>query len=143
MKRAQAQWLPWIALLLTVVFTAAGIWMLVATRGVDVGQRWGPRSFPIGFALGFGVMGTLIALRRPGNRIGWLFLWSGLVSGLQLFVENYAVYAVLAFPGSLPYGSGSRAPRRRSLSCRWSTRMANCHLCAGDSSRGWRSSASG
>lgn len=49
-------------------------------------------------------MGLLIVTRQPNNRIGWLYSWMGLLGGLQLFLENYAVISLLAGYGSLPFG---------------------------------------
>jgi len=48
--------------------------------------------------------GFIIASRRPGNRIGWMFLAAGLVLGLNGFARQYAVHALLAAPGSWPGG---------------------------------------
>jgi signal transduction histidine kinase len=56
----------------------------------------------IAFAVGFGlfpVVGLLIALRRPGNRLAWVLLWSGLVAFVPL--EEYGAHAIKA---GLPAG---------------------------------------
>jgi signal transduction histidine kinase len=50
------------------------------------------------------VIGFVIASRRPGNRIGWLFLAAGLASGVNGFSQSYGLRALLAAPGSLPAG---------------------------------------
>jgi hypothetical protein len=50
----------------------------------------------------FQVLGVLIVSRQPRNRIGWIFCVSGLLSGLWLFTSQYAVYALITEPGSLP-----------------------------------------
>jgi two-component system, NarL family, sensor kinase len=47
-------------------------------------------------------VGLLIALRRPGNLIGWLLLANGLVLALDSLVSPYAYYGLIAHPGSLP-----------------------------------------
>jgi signal transduction histidine kinase len=49
-------------------------------------------------------LGTILVLRRPGNRIGWLILVAASVLGLTLFAGAYATHAVLVEPGSLPGG---------------------------------------
>jgi hypothetical protein len=56
-------------------------------------------------SLAFATVGALVASRRPQNLIGWLFCWMGLASSIQLIAEQYAVYALLAWPGSLPAGA--------------------------------------
>ena len=49
-------------------------------------------------------VGFVLASRRPGNRIGWLFLVAGLAVGLGSFLQQYGLHAVVAVPGSLPAG---------------------------------------
>jgi hypothetical protein len=46
-------------------------------------------------------VGLLIAVRRPGHRIGWLLLANGLVLGIAFFASGYAEYGLLERPGSL------------------------------------------
>lgn len=55
-------------------------------------------------ALSFSTMGAVIAARRPDNRIGWLLCGVGVSSGAALWVAQYARYALLTAPGSLPAG---------------------------------------
>ena len=50
----------------------------------------------------FLVVGCLILVRRPGNRIGWLFTAVGLLTMIGGLVEPYAEYAYVTRPGSLP-----------------------------------------
>ena len=64
------------------------------------------RSFdgfqPIGLALGlsFTLLGTLIVLRRPENRIGWIYLSIGVEAPLQSLGSLYYEYSVVS--GGLP-----------------------------------------
>jgi signal transduction histidine kinase len=50
------------------------------------------------------VVGLVLASRRPGNRIGWLFLAAGLALGLSSFSAQYGLRALAVAPGSLPAG---------------------------------------
>jgi signal transduction histidine kinase len=50
------------------------------------------------------VVGFVVASRRPGNRIGWLFLAAGLAKGLSSFSRPYAAHALVVAPGSWPAG---------------------------------------
>jgi hypothetical protein len=50
------------------------------------------------------VAGFVLASRRPGNRIGWLFLAAGLSLGLNSFSNGYALHARIVYHGSLPGG---------------------------------------
>ena len=49
-------------------------------------------------------VGFVLASRRPGNRIGWLFLAAGLALELRAFSQQYALHALIAVPGSWPAG---------------------------------------
>ena len=49
-------------------------------------------------------VGFVIASRRPGNRIGWLFLAAGLLLGLNSFSRQYGMRTLVAAPGSWPAG---------------------------------------
>jgi hypothetical protein len=66
---------------------------------------WG-FSYVFGAVLGLAVpaVGFVLASRRPGNRIGWLFLAAGLAVGLRAFSYQYALHALMAAPGSWPAG---------------------------------------
>ena len=48
------------------------------------------------------VLGALIVGRQPGHRIGWLLLAMSVVSGLIMFVAEYAVYSAITASGALP-----------------------------------------
>ena len=48
------------------------------------------------------VVGGLVASRLPDNLVGWLFLGGALGSAIRGFGEQYAIYGILAEPGSLP-----------------------------------------
>jgi hypothetical protein len=58
-------------------------------------------------AVSFSTLGVLIVPRRPKHPIGWLFCALGLLAGLDLFCGVYAIYALLAEPGSLLGGEVS------------------------------------
>ena len=44
--------------------------------------------------LAFVLMGGLLALRRPENPIGWIFLGAALLSGVQVLAQEYTVFAL-------------------------------------------------
>ncbi len=56
-------------------------------------------------AVSFSAVGALIAARRPRNPIGWIYLAVGFSQGFVTFAYNYAEYALITAPGSLP-GAG-------------------------------------
>jgi hypothetical protein len=47
-------------------------------------------------------VGFVLASRRPGNKVGWIFLGVGLVLGLGFFCDRYGRSGLVAAPGSLP-----------------------------------------
>jgi hypothetical protein len=55
-------------------------------------------------AVSFSVVGALVAARRPGNPIGWIYLAIGFSQGFVTFAYSYATYALVTAPGSLPGG---------------------------------------
>jgi hypothetical protein len=48
---------------------------------------------------------VLVASRRPRNPIGWLFLAFAVVAAFVASADQYAVYALVEHPGSLPGGN--------------------------------------
>jgi len=44
--------------------------------------------------LAFALVGGLLALRRPENPIGWVFLAASFLSGVQVFAQEYTVFAL-------------------------------------------------
>ncbi len=56
--------------------------------------------------MSFATVGALVASRRPGNAIGWIFCYLGLSFPLVGAGEEYALYALVTEPGSLPGGEG-------------------------------------
>jgi hypothetical protein len=47
-------------------------------------------------------VGAVLATRRPRHPVGWLLLGLGASIGLSGFIDGYALYGLLARPGSLP-----------------------------------------
>src|SRR5215210_8101194 len=56
--------------------------------------------------MSFATVGALVASRRPGNAIGWIFCYLGLSFPLVGAGEEYALYALVTEPGSLLGGEG-------------------------------------
>src|SRR5829696_6240288 len=55
-------------------------------------------------AVGYAVIGAIIASRLPNHPIGWICCAIGLIAAVDHFGGEYAVYALLALPPSLPGG---------------------------------------
>ncbi|MDQ6846677.1 MAG: sensor histidine kinase [Candidatus Dormibacteraeota bacterium] len=53
-------------------------------------------------AVSCGLVGGLVASRRPGNLTGWVFLFAAVVVALAGLADQYAQFALVTHPGSLP-----------------------------------------
>jgi signal transduction histidine kinase len=49
-------------------------------------------------------IGTVVAAKRPDNRIGWFFMAAGITLGISGFGNAYGIHALLVDPGSWPGG---------------------------------------
>ncbi len=57
--------------------------------------------------VGICTVGALVASRHPRNPTGWLFLFAGIVGGLQGVEDQYARFALITHGGGLPGGAWS------------------------------------
>ena len=90
MTTPTARWLAWGLLVLTVAALAVS-----AAFGVASGDLVDAFAFtPV--LLAFAVVGAIVASRRPGNAIGWLFLMEALGFALGVATDTYAKYAMKA-----------------------------------------------
>ena len=105
-----AAWLAWSLSLLCVALTAASL-ILALLNGRTLGEiflAWRGEPSIACFAIvavSFSVVGALIASQRPGNPIGWVFCAAALFQVLADATGQYADYALLTNPGSLPLGA--------------------------------------
>jgi hypothetical protein len=53
----------------------------------------------------FATLGALISSRRPGNVMGWIFLATGVLGGVQIFSGQYATVALAPDGPALPGGA--------------------------------------
>ncbi len=91
---------------LCVVMAVATLILLVIGPGrvlpSDIFSGVGGLSFLV-LALTFASVGAIVASRVPGNRIGWIFLLTGLANGIQLLSWQYAdvgLHAIHRLPGA-------------------------------------------
>lgn len=86
---------------------AVGLALNVLFNALDLanGHRYAPPIAGSVVAMSFLIVGALVATRRPRNPIGWLYLIALVLisfGGTGDVSDQYAVYAVLTRPGSLP-----------------------------------------
>jgi hypothetical protein len=106
MSRRTAAWLAWSLWAVTVTLTALSLVLLV------LNLRYPNAPIP-NYLLGNALVvidvtvGALVASRRPENPVGWLLCLSSVAVSTSTFTSLYAIYALLARPGSLPAGEAS------------------------------------
>ena len=96
---------PWAILLLNAALVMAKLWLFAPAIGdVPPGERITELLFQL-LPVPFAAVGTLIATRRPGHRIGWLLLVGSLAIASAQFTWSYVIHSVSPAPHFL-------APRR-------------------------------
>jgi hypothetical protein len=99
---ARAAWLAWTMWALPVVFTMLSLWLLILNLShpdVPVYLYWAEDTL---LAVGYSTVGAVAASHRPANPVGWVLCSIGLSWGVAHLTSEYATYALLAAPGSLP-----------------------------------------
>ena len=100
MRSRATVWLAWSMCLVATAAIAGALAVDVANSSVDV--AFSVLGLP---AIGaFSVVGALVASRRPDNPIGWIICAVGLTFALGSLSGEYATYALVTKPGSLPGG---------------------------------------
>jgi hypothetical protein len=97
-----AAWSLWA---LSMALTALSLLLLVLNSShpeVPIYTFWAENVL---FSIGYSTVGALIVPRMASeNPIGWLFCAIGLLWAVIHFIGEYAIYTLLAAPGSLPAG---------------------------------------
>lgn len=100
MSARAATGVAWVLVGLAATLVALALGFIPA-NGPLPGEAW-PH---VSLALGFPVVGALIARRQPRHPIAWVFLVAGTAGALVLFTYGYAQYALVTRPGALPGGT--------------------------------------
>jgi hypothetical protein len=91
----------------SIALLVGGVVLSYAYRDIGPLSRWDFSDvFEEATFIAVPAVGFVLASRRPGNRIGWIFLGAGLVVGLGFFCDRYGRGGLVAAPGTLP---GARA----------------------------------
>jgi hypothetical protein len=103
MSTRTAAWLAWPVCALSLVLTALGYLVIALNLSLDA-----PVYFywlePTTIAIGYSVIGAIIASRLPGHPIGWLCCAIGFLGAVEHFSSEYAIYALVAHPEALAGG---------------------------------------
>ena len=96
----------WAFSLLSFLVTGILRWLNASTPTVDPRPPLVLEFLYLLLFVSFATVGALIASRQPGNAVGWIFCYLGLAFPLAGTGEEYALYALVTEPGSLPGGEG-------------------------------------
>lgn len=100
-KNRAASRVAWFMVASFILCWAVTIPLMVANGGV-LGQEPG-FVLALGVAFtAFMVVGAVIVAHRPSNAIGWIFSAVGLLAATGILAMEYAAYAYVTRPGSLP-----------------------------------------
>jgi hypothetical protein len=105
--RASA-WVAWSMCALSLALTSLSLLLaslIISRPGVDIFEHWIENTV---LAVGYSAVGVLVVSRcPPQNPMGWMFCVVGFLFGAVDFVAEYAIYALLVKPGSLPAGEAA------------------------------------
>ncbi len=97
-----AAWLAWIMWALSLALTVMSLWLLILNLShpnVPIYLYWAEDTL---LAVGYSTVGAVAASHRPANPVGWVLCSIGLSWGVAHFTSEYATYALLTAPGTLP-----------------------------------------
>jgi uncharacterized membrane protein YhdT len=104
MSTRTANRLAWGSCALSLVLTALSLLLLILNLSYPNAHLYEPWLDNTLTAISYAPVGALIASRHPENPVGWLLCLYGFVISLSYFSAEYAIYALLAQPDSLPAG---------------------------------------
>jgi hypothetical protein len=99
-----ASWVAWVICALCLGLATIDL-VLVALNSshpdVRIPEPWLAHTVS---AVAFSTVGAVVGSRRPENPIGWLFCAIGVFAAIVLLSSEYAAFALLAQPDTLPAG---------------------------------------
>jgi hypothetical protein len=104
MSARAVSWLAWSVCALSLALTALSLLLLALNLSHPNTPIFGAWLDSTLSALSYAPVGALIASRHPANPVGWLLCLYGLVISISNFTAQYATFALLAQPDSLPGG---------------------------------------
>jgi hypothetical protein len=96
-------WLAWSVCALSLAFTALSFLLITLILRLNTPIYFFWLGLTV-LAIGYSVIGAIIASRLPNHPIGWLLCAIGLVAAMDHFAGEYAVYALLARSEALSGG---------------------------------------
>jgi hypothetical protein len=103
MSTPAASWLAWSVCALSLALTVLSVLLIALNLGLNA-----PIYFywlePMAIAVGYSIIGAVVASRLPHHPIGWLCCAIGFMGAVEHLCGEYAAYALLAHPEALPGG---------------------------------------
>ena len=99
-----AAWLAWSLCALALALTPLSLLLVVLNLSHLDAHIYDPWLDNTLTAISYAPVGALIASRHPENPVGWLLCLYGLAISISQLIAQYAIYALLAQPDSLPAG---------------------------------------
>src|SRR5215204_1854922 len=104
MSTRTASQLAWVLCALSLALTPLSLLLLILNLSYPNTHLYEPWLDNTLSAVFYPSVGAIVASRRPENPVGWLLCLYGLVTSIGYFCAEYAIYALLAEPNSLPAG---------------------------------------
>ena len=104
MSNRAATRLAWSLCVLSLTLTGLSLLVLALNLSYPNTHIYDPWLDNTLTAISYAPVGALIASRHPANPVGWLLCLFGLIISISHFGAQYAIYALLAQPNSLPAG---------------------------------------
>jgi hypothetical protein len=96
--------LAWGSCAMSLTLTALNLLLLILNFSYPHTHLYEPWLDNTLTSISYAPVGALIASRHPANPVGWLLCLFGLAISISYFSAEYAIYALLAQPNSLPAG---------------------------------------
>src|SRR5215207_2563812 len=104
MSTRTASWLAWSLWVLSIALTALALLLLALILSHPHTHTFDDWLASTLNAVFYSSVGAIVASRRPENPVGWLLCLWALSESISHFSAQYAIYALLARPDSLPAG---------------------------------------
>src|SRR5215203_265539 len=104
MSTRTAAWLAWSMWVLSIALTALALLLLALILSHPHTHTFDDWLGSTLNAVFYSSVGAIVASRRPENLVGWLLCLWALSESISHFSAQYAIYALLAQPDSLPAG---------------------------------------
>ena len=103
MSTRTAAWFAWAVCALSLALTALSFLLIALNLSLKTPAYFFWPELTV-LAIGYSVIGAIIASRLPNHPIGWICCAIGLIAAVDHFSGEYAVYALQAHPDPLPGG---------------------------------------